>query len=116
MKNSEALPRLQTLREGSRDVNTKLEEAGLKMTHGSAGIAKEQFFSNNIKNIVSAVEALLRGEPAERPYVRLKKEFPDAYRNLKLIRETPAGKTQSIALAKLEQALKELENIAKEDQ
>ncbi|GEM_PF-3162971 len=111
MNNIDVLTQLKILREGTRELNSRLEDAGLGINDGKYGLAKEQLFSSNVKNIVSAFEAVLRGEAVERPFVRLGKEFPDTFRNLYKVMETPAARKYDLELKKIEHSLKTLEQI-----
>ena len=107
---TELLSKLKELKDLSRGVYIQLEEDGLKVSDPKAGIAKEQLFQSNIKNVVSAVEGLLRGEAAERHLVRLKKEFPDSLINIKKVKEVNAGMKNRESLMRIEALLTYLEN------
>ena len=107
---TELLSKLKELKNLSREVYIELEENGLKITDPNAGIAKEQFFMGNIKNITDAIEALLRGEASERPMVRLAKDLPDALVNLKKIKQTNAARMSADRLGRMEALLAYLEN------
>ena len=79
---AESLNKLKELKDLSRALYIKLEEDGLRVSHAEAGLAKEQLFTSNIKNIINATEGLLRGEASEGHMMRLDKEFPDSLKNI----------------------------------
>ncbi len=102
---NEVLGKIKELRNLSNETEINLEKSGLSIT----SIAKEQLFNYNIKNIISAVEGILRNEPAERHTIRLVKEIPDAYNNITKIKETPPGKANTTHLDKVKQLISYLE-------
>ena len=85
---SEVLQKVKELRNLANEVEQRLEKDGLSITN----ISKAQLFDYNIKNIIGAVESLLRNEPSEKPNLRLEKDLPDAYNNIKKIKETAPGR------------------------
>lgn len=85
---AEVLARLKELRDIASETEKQLEDAGISITN----IQKEQLFNHNIKNIVAAIEGLLRNEPSERHHIRIEKEIPDSYANIKKLRETQHGR------------------------
>lgn len=111
---AEVLGKLKELKDLSRNVYIQLEEDGLKVSDPTAGVAKEQLFTSNLKNITNGVEGLLRGEPAERHVVRLNKDFPDSFTNLKKVKQTAAGKKNIDSLNRIESLLSHLENAFRE--
>ncbi|MBI2148613.1 hypothetical protein HYU23_02945 [Candidatus Woesearchaeota archaeon] len=106
-KGTEVLDKIKELRNISSDTEQKLEKDGLSIT----SIPKEQLFNHNIKNIIAAIEALLRNEPSERPILRLEKEIPDLYNNLNKLKETPAGRLNSEKLDKIKDSIVFIEKI-----
>ena len=111
---NEVLTKLKELKDVSRNLYVKLEEDGLKVSDPQAGVAKEQFFNNNVKNITGAMEGLMRGEPAERHLVRLAKEFPNSFENMKKIKSCNAGRLNVDTLNRIEVLLAFLENNYRE--
>ena len=107
---NELLSKLKELKDLSRDVYIELEENGLKITDSHAGIAKEHLFNSNLKDIVGAVEGLLRGEPSERHTVRLEKALPDSLVNLKKVKASRASLRSMDRLERIEALLGYLEN------
>ena len=83
----EVLRRLSELKIVAGETEKKLENDGLSITN----IQKEQLFNHNIKNIINAVEGLLRNEPSEKHVFRLEKEIPDSYVNINKLKNTPQG-------------------------
>ena len=108
---AELLGKLKELKDLSREVYVRLEDDGLRVSDPVGGIAKEQFFTSNVKNITNAIEGLLRGEPAERHMVRLNKDFPDAFTNVKKVKQTLAGKKNAESLNRMEALLTFLEKM-----
>lgn len=104
-KASEVLMKIKELRNLTSETEKRLEKDGLSIT----SIPKEQLFNYNIRSMISAVESILRNEPAEKPTLRLEKDIPDAYSNLKKIRETQPGKMHSTALDKIEELIRYIE-------
>lgn len=102
---SEMLIKIKELRILSSDVGQQLEDDGLPITD----IPKEQLFGNNIKNIVTAVEMLLRYEPSERPSLRLKKDIPDSYINLDKVGKTKQGQKQAAKLSRIKELIQYVE-------
>ena len=82
------LAKLKELRNIASETEKQLGNSGMSITN----IQKEQLFNHNIKNIVDAIEGLLRNEPSERHHIRLEKEIPDSYVNIKKLKETQQGK------------------------
>ncbi len=111
---NEVLNKLKELKDVSRAVYVDLEENGLKVSDPHAGVAKEQLFNNNIKNITGAMEGLLRGEPAERHMVRLDKEFPNSFENMKKVKQASASQKSMGDLNRIEALLTFLENNYRE--
>ncbi|HZX12604.1 MAG TPA: hypothetical protein VFE88_04075 [Candidatus Nanoarchaeia archaeon] len=107
---SEVIGKLKELKELSRVLEVKIEADGLKISDPLAGIAKEQFFNNNLRGITSAMEGLLRGEAAERHTVRLEKEFPAALKNVKKLKDSAAGMKNADSFERVEALLTYLEN------
>ena len=105
-KSYEVLDKIKELRNISNEIEKKLEKDGLSITN----IPKEQLFNHNIKNIIGAIEGILRNEPPERHTLRLEKEFPDAYNNITKIKEAAAGKINSTHLDKIKELISYLEN------
>ena len=93
----EMMTRLKELKELCSKVESNLEKDGLGITN----LNKEQLFRYNLRNIIISTEALLRNEPSEKPVIRLKKEIPDAYENIKKLVLTKAGKNNSDDLNKI---------------
>ena len=93
-KSYEVLDKIKELRNLSNQIEKRLEKDGLSITN----IPKEQLFNHNIKNIIGAMEGLLRNEPQERHVIRLEKEIPDAYNNINKIKESAPGRLNSVHL------------------
>ncbi len=104
-KSLDILDKLKELRNLSSETSEKLEIDGLSITN----IPKEQLFAYNIKSIISSVEALLRNEPSEKPFLRLEKDIPDAFVNLKKLKDTPQGRLNSASLQLIEEIIKIIE-------
>ncbi|HIH26045.1 MAG TPA: hypothetical protein HA226_04720 [Nanoarchaeota archaeon] len=85
---ADILAKLKELKNVASETQYQLENSGVSITN----IQKEQLFNHNVKNIINAIEGLLRNEPSERHYLRLQKEFPDSYNNIRKLKETPQGK------------------------
>ena len=110
----EVLAKLKELKDLSRGVYIQLEEDGLKVSDDQAGMAKEQLFTSNIKNIINATEGLLRGEPAENHMIRLDNEFPDSLKNIQKVKACAAGRKNAESLKRIEVLLVYLENTYRE--
>lgn len=108
--NNEVLTKLKELRNLSNDCQRKLETNGLPITD----LPKAQLFDCNIKDIVSAVEALLRNEPSERPELRLQKGIPDSYINIDKVKKTNPGKLCSVELDRIKELIQYIEGIYKQ--
>ncbi len=106
---AEMLTKVKELRSISKKTEELLEKSSISITN----IHKKQLFDNNIKSIISAVESLLRNEPPERPILRLRKEIPDLYINIKNLKETEAGKLYSTELEQLKSLISYIEAIYK---
>lgn len=104
-KGSDMLDKIKELRNIANEIHQKLEQDGLSITN----IPKEQLFNYNIKNIIGAIESLLRNEPPERSNLRLEKEIPDAFNNIKKLQETQAGRTNSESLARIKDLINNIE-------
>lgn len=104
-KGSEVLVKIKELRNLASEAEKKLEKDGLSITN----IPKEQLFNHNIKNIIGAIEILLRNEPAERAIFRLEKEIPDTYNNITKLKETSPGRLNSTHLDKIKELVNYLE-------
>ena len=102
---SEMLIKLKELKDVSKKAENDLEGAGVSVTD----LNRKQLFDNNIKSTISAIEGLLRNEPAERHLLRLKREIPDSYINIKKLKETRAGKLSSVNLDKIKTVMSYLE-------
>ncbi len=106
---SVTLQKIKELRNISNDTIQRLEKDGVSITD----IPKAQLFDNNIKNIITAIEALLRNEPSERPVMRLERDIPDAYVNIGKIKNTAAGRLNSNSLDKMKELIGFLEQTYK---
>lgn len=106
-QNNEVLGKIKELRNISSNAELNLERDGISIT----SISKEQLFNHNIKNIISAVEGLLRNEPPERHTIRLVKEIPDCYNNITKVKETPAGKMNATHLDNMKQLIDYFEKV-----
>ncbi len=102
---SETLQRIKELRNLASDTERKLEKDGIPIT----SIPKEQLFNYNIRSLISAVEALLRNEPSEKPTLRLEKDIPDAYTNLGKLANTPQGKLNTENLNRIKELISYIE-------
>ena len=106
-KSQEVLDKIKELRNLGSETEKQLEKDGMKITN----ISKEQLFNHNIKNIISAIEALLRNEPSERPIMRLEREIPDSYNNITKMKETPPGRLNAVGLDKIKDIIDHLERV-----
>jgi len=88
------------LNKKSRSLRYDLEEIGVTNTNYEIGLQFNNFFSTNIPQIVSACQALLRGESREKPIITITKQIEQAEKNLKDIKKY--SKTHKY-LEKLEQ-------------
>lgn len=104
-KVKEILDKIKELRNLSKETSKKLEEGGLSITF----IPKEQLFKYNVSSIIESVEGLVRNEPQERFFIRLGKDIPDAYTNLKKLEETPQGKDNAESIKKIREIIKYIE-------
>ena len=107
---TEVLNKLKELKDVSRGLYIQLEEDGMKVSDPQAGLAREQFFQNNMKHIVNGIEGLMRGEASEKHMVRLDKEFPNAMENLRKLKGTPVGVKNAGSLNRVEGLVTFLEN------
>ena len=96
---TELIDALKELKELSNSTYIKLEDSGLTITN----LNKEQLFRYNLRNIIKATEALIRNEPSEKHALRLKKEIPDTYENVKSLLTTKAGKINSLELDRIKE-------------
>lgn len=109
-QSQEILSRTKELKNLSKETSRKLEQDGLSITF----IPKEQLFTYNIKSMIETVEALVRNEPSERLKIRLGKDIPDSYLNLKKVESTPQGKSNAESLRKIKEIIQFIEeNYAK---
>jgi hypothetical protein len=106
---AETLIKIKELRNLSIAVDRKLEDNGMPITN----IEKEQLFNYNVKSIISAVESLLRNESQERAKIRLEKDIPDAYSNLKKVKESKEGRTFAADLDKIKEIIAHIERNCK---
>ncbi len=104
-KGAEVLDKIKELRNTANEVVIKLERDGLSITN----IPKAQLFDYNIKNIIGSVESMLRNEPPEKAVLRLEKEIPDLYNNIKKIKETAPGRLNAEHLDKIKQLVEYIE-------
>ncbi len=104
-KGSDILNKIKELRNLANETQKELEQNGLSITN----IPKEQLFNYNIKNIIGAIESLLRNESPEKSNFRLEKEIPDAYKNIKKLQDTPQGITTSESLARIKEIISMIE-------
>ena len=104
-RSMEILNIIKELRNLSPEVDKKLEMDGLSLTN----IPKEQLFTYNIKSIITAIEAMLRNEPSEKHIIRLEKDIPDSYNNIRKIQETSQGKLNSTSLSRIKELIKNIE-------
>ena len=102
---STTLQKIKELRNISNETVQKLERDGMSITD----MPTSQLFDNNIKNILTAIEALLRNEPSEKPIMRLDRDIPDSYSNISKIKNTPAGRLNSTSLDKMKELIGFLE-------
>jgi len=104
---NEVLVKIKELRNIAYETDQSLERSGLSITD----VPKAQLFDNNIKNIIGAIESLLRNEAVERPILRLKKDVPDAYLNISKIKKTNPGSLNSVNLDRIKQLIEYLEDV-----
>ncbi|MBS3175103.1 hypothetical protein J4440_04440 [Candidatus Woesearchaeota archaeon] len=107
---NEVLGKLKELKDCSKEVELSLERDGISITD----MNKEKLFNNNLKNAISAIEALVRNEPSERPILRLQREIPDAYNNIRELKQIQPGKLNSADLDKLAGLIKYFEDVYEE--
>ncbi len=96
---AETLTKIKELRNVANDTENKLEKDGISITD----INKGQLFDQNIKNIISSVEGLLRNEPSERHCLRLEQELPTTYKNIHQLKETSAGRLNAQNLERIKE-------------
>jgi hypothetical protein len=89
---SDFLTKLKSLKEFTIKLEKDLESLGLSSTNGETGMALNQFFNHNIKNIILACQALVRGDHGEGASLRLKRELPSALKNLASIAGSGQGR------------------------
>ncbi len=108
-KNTEILGKLKELRNAATETEVALENSGISITY----IPKAQLFSNNIRNIIGAIETLMRQEQKERQTFRLERDIPDSYKNITEVKSTPQGKQHAAKLDKLKELINYFEKIYK---
>ena len=108
---SEIPSKLKKLNQLSRSLETDLEESGVRVTALAHAVHVNQFFQNNIPNIVGACQGLLRGEANERHILRLEKSFISVFSNLEKIKDIPQTKKYLKEIGEIENILNELKQI-----
>jgi len=106
--------KLKQLNDLIRKLQDTMEIKGIKVVSLEHSTKINQFFQNNIPNIISACQGLLRGEPTEKHELRLAKDFPSVFENLEKIKELPQAKEFKETLDQIESILKPLSQIYKE--
>jgi len=105
----EVLVKLKELKFVASEAEKQLDNSGMSITN----LQKEQLFNHNVKNIVNAIEGLLRNEPSERHHFRLEKEIPDSYVNIKKLKDTPQGRN-NVHLDRIKDLVSYFEGVYRE--